>query len=38
MNARLELGLNLTGLRSERRSPTGDRWYTRWGISIQELT
>ncbi|TPG12908.1 hypothetical protein [Pedococcus bigeumensis] len=36
--ARLELGLNLTGLRSERRSPTGDRWYTRWGISIQELT
>ena len=36
--ARLELGVNLTGLRAERRSPTGDRWYTRWGISIQELT
>ncbi|MFC8502469.1 hypothetical protein ACFUC1_08920 [Pedococcus sp. NPDC057267] len=38
MTARLELGLNLTGLRVERRSPTGDRWASRWGISIQELT
>lgn len=36
--ARLELGINLTGLRTERRAPTGDRWYTRWGISMQELT
>lgn len=37
LTARLELGLNLTGPRMERRSPTGDRWTTRWGVSIQEL-
>ena len=35
--ARIELGLNLVGLRAERRQPTGDRWLTRWGLSIQEL-
>ena len=37
LTARLELGMNLTGPRMERRSPTGDRWTTSWGISIQEL-
>lgn len=37
LTARLDLGLNLTGPRVERRSPTGDRWTTRWGLSIQEL-
>lgn len=37
LTARLELGLNLTGPRVERRTPTGDRWTTRWGVSIQEL-
>jgi hypothetical protein len=37
LTARLELGMNLTGPRMERRSPTGDRWTTRWGVSIQEL-
>lgn len=36
--ARLELGINLTGLRTERRTPTGNHWYTRWGVSMQELT
>lgn len=35
--ARLETGLNVTAPRIERRYPTGDRWTTRWGLSIQEL-
>jgi hypothetical protein len=35
--ARRELGVAVAPARIDRKGTTGDRWLTRWGVSIQEL-
>jgi hypothetical protein len=36
-DARRELGVAVAPARIDRKPVAGDRWFTRWGISIQEL-
>lgn len=37
-DARRELGVAVASDRLDRKPVTGDRWFTRWGISLKELT
>lgn len=36
-DARRELGVAVAPARVDRKGITGDRWLTRWGVSLQEL-